>query len=74
MRIQFDIDGEWEERFRQLIPGEKARHIKAEEALQEWIRRMEARDQRASIEREKRIKEIVKPIVIELLESMEDKK
>jgi hypothetical protein len=71
MRIQFDIDGEWEERFRELIPGEKARHIKAEEALQEWIRRMEARDQRVTIEREKRIKKIIKPILLELLEVMQ---
>ncbi len=71
MRIQFDIEGEFERRFRAQLSNERSRHDKALEALQEWVNRREARDERARRERLNQDIEAFRPICRALREEEE---
>ena len=69
VRIQFDLSDEEWERASKYIPSIKSRHDFGYIALMEWVNRKDGRDKRAIIEREAALKEIIKPIVLEVLEN-----
>jgi len=71
MRLQYDIHGDLEKRFRRYLPNEKERHYIAREALEEWITRHEGRDKRLHMEKLEADIELLTPIIIEVLKRLE---
>lgn len=69
MRLQYDIDGSLEKRFRRYCPEAKMRHLYAREALEEWVNRREGRDKKFQIEKLAADKRLLIPVIKEMIEA-----
>ena len=67
MRIQFDLDDRLIARLERYVGNMKMRHFIAHQALEEWINRKEGRDKKLQMEQLISNKELLRPIVKELL-------
>ncbi len=72
MRIQFDLSADLWNRLSRYVSNEKMRHYIAEQALEEWVNRREGRDKKLQTEQLVTNKEILRPIVDELLRRPHD--
>jgi hypothetical protein len=71
MRLQYDIDGSLEKRFRRYCPELKMRHLYAREALEEWINRREGRDKKLQLEKLVADRDLLRPVLQSLIDSGE---
>ncbi len=71
MRIQFEIEDEMQERLLRYIGSPKMRHFIAKQALDEWVNRREGRDRKYQAEQLLSNRDILRPILREMIESGE---
>ena len=71
MHTSFKIEPDWLERVKNLTSGSETVSLFCYKAMEEKVKRMESRDLRAKEQNKKKMREILEPMIREILKERE---